>query len=100
VSWERRKGSSYYYRGIREGKRVRKIYLGGGPEAVEAARVDAERRAQEQAERTERAEVEQLDAQMDQMCRAVQRLMTAVLYSAGFHQHARGAWRKRRGHPQ
>jgi hypothetical protein len=30
----------------------------------------------------------------------VQRLMTAVLYSAGFHQHARGEWRKRRGHPQ
>jgi hypothetical protein len=100
VSWERRKGSRYYYRAIREGKRVRKVYLGSGPEAVEAARVDAERRAQEQAERTERAEVEQLDAQMDQLCRAVQRLMTAVLYGAGFHQHARGAWRKRRGHPR
>ena len=100
MSWERRKGSSYYYKGAREGKRVRKVYLGGGPEAVEAARVDAERRAQEQAERTARAEVEQLDAQNDQICRAVQRLMAAVLYSAGFHQHARGAWRKRRGHPQ
>jgi len=98
MSWERRKGSSYYYRGIREGGRVRKIYFGGGPEAAAAARVDAERRAQEQAERTEWAEVEQLDAQIDQMCRAVQRLMTAVLYGAGFHQHARGAWRKRRGH--
>ena len=100
MSWERRKGRDYYYRGIREGKRVRKVYLGGGSEAVEAARVDAERRAHEQAERTERADVEQLDAQVDQMCRAVQRLMAAVLYSAGFHQHARGAWRKRRGHPQ
>jgi hypothetical protein len=44
--------------------------------------------------------VEQLDAQIDQMCRAVQRLMSAVLYGAGFHQHARGAWRKRRGHPR
>ena len=100
MSWERRKGSSYYYKGAREGKRVRKVYLGGGPEAVEAAWVDAERRAQEQAERTERAEAEQLDAQVDRMCRAVQRLMTAALYGAGFHQHARGAWRKRRGHPR
>jgi hypothetical protein len=100
MSWERRRGRDYYYRGIREGKRVRKVYLGGGPEAVEAARVDAERRAQEQAERMERAEVETLDAQMDQLCRLVQRLMTAVLYSAGFHQHDRGEWRKRRGHPR
>jgi hypothetical protein len=99
VSWERRKGSSYYYRGIREGKRVRKVYLGGAPEAVAAARVDAERRVHEQAERTARAEVEQLDAQMDRMCRVVQRLMTAVLYSEGFHRHDRGEWRKRRGHP-
>jgi len=100
MSWERRKGRDYYYRGCRQGKRVRKVYLGGGSEAVEAARIDAERRAKEQAERTERAEAEQLDAQMDRMCRAVQRLMSAVLYGAGFHQHARGAWRKRRGHPQ
>ena len=100
MSWERRKGRDYYYRGVRERKKVRKIYFGGGPEAVEAARVDAERRAQEQAERMERAEVETLDAQMDQLCRLVQRLMTAVLYSAGFHQHDRGEWRKRRGHPR
>jgi len=100
MSWERRKGSSYYYRGAREGKRVRKVYLGGGPEAVEAARVDAERRAQEQAERMERAEAEQLNAQMDQLCRLVQRLMSVVLYSEGFHRHDRGAWRKRRGHPK
>jgi hypothetical protein len=100
VSWERRKGSSYYYRGIREGKRVRKVYHDGGLAAIEAARVDAVRRAQKQAERTERAEVEQLDAQVDRMCRAVQRLMAAALYAAGFHQHVRGEWRKRRGHPQ
>jgi hypothetical protein len=46
-------------------------------------------------------QVEKLDAQMDWLCRAVQRLMTAVLYSAGFHQHDRGEWRKRRrGHPR
>jgi hypothetical protein len=56
MSWERRttSGGVYYYRKVREGGRVRSVYIGSGSRGEQAAREDAERRASERDARRAR----------------------------------------------
>ncbi len=44
MGWEIRAGKRCYYRKVREGGRVRSVYMGSGERAEAAAREDAERR--------------------------------------------------------
>jgi hypothetical protein len=46
MPWAQRGWHKYYYRSVREGRHVRKEYLGTGPLAALYATEDAERRAQ------------------------------------------------------
>ena len=111
MGWERRKGGSgqYYTRSRRVHGRVRREYFGCGDVAQLAAETDATLREARAARRQLRAERQReertrhdemyaailgpLDA-LDAMCRMA---MRRELEAAGYHQHDRGEWRKRRG---
>ena len=104
MAWETRRGRGRYFtRSKRVGKRVIREYLGTGPAAELAAELDALERAARAAAaatwRTERARLEELDAAVAAFDRSVEALARAALLAAGYHQHHRGEWRRRRdGH--
>jgi hypothetical protein len=102
MAWETRNGRGRYYtRSRRVGGRVLREYVGSGLGAELTADLDEDRRASraERASewRAERERLEAADQDFDALCRLADSLMRAELIAAGYHQHARGAWRKRRG---
>jgi hypothetical protein len=102
MTWEtRQRGGQYYTRSRRIDGRVVREYVGGGPVGEIAARMDAIERVQRKnqreewlTEKHEYAELDRLIEQVDQACRS---LMKAALERAGYYQHNRSEWRKRRG---
>jgi hypothetical protein len=90
---------TYYYRSVRRHGQVTKAYVGTGPLAALSAAEDAERQAQRQAEaeawRQERAALDALDQQIEAWWDTSTVLLKATLYIEGYYQHDRGAWRKR-----
>jgi hypothetical protein len=76
------KGHSYYYESIREGGAHRTVYRGAGGLALRLAA----------AGRLARARRDQA-ADFDR----VERLFRCAMAAAGFHRHARGVWRRKRG---
>src|SRR5215216_473787 len=61
MGWEERRGRLYYYRSVREGKRVRKEYVGGGALGQLIAQLDElERLQREEEEASWREEQERL----------------------------------------
>ena len=99
MAWEQRGTQTYYYRSIRRNGRVTKDYLGTGPLAELSAAEDAERRAQRYTEaetwRQAQAALDALDRQIDAWWDMSTMLLKAILYTEGYYQHDRGAWRKR-----
>ncbi len=96
MAWER----GYYYRVWREGGHVVREYLGKGRAAQLASQLDALERQEREARRAallaERAELEALDAPLDELNQLADLLARAALVAAGYRQHKRGEWRKRR----
>ena len=101
MAWETRmRGGRYYTRSRRVNGRLVREYIGAGPVAEAAAALDAAKRA----ERGRLAALapavppalSALDAQMAELSRRVQRVVSETLTQAGYHQHHRGAWRRRR----
>lgn len=98
MAWEARGGQQFYYRGIREGPRTKKVYCGGGAAGRLAAEVDEYSRAERRVERNT-WESEALDwdraqgvaSQLQAVCDLV---IDATLLAAGFHRASRHAWRK------
>lgn len=102
MAWEtRRRGGRYFTRSQRQGGHVVRVYVGGGERGEYAAAVDAiarERREAERVEHTrERRRLGTVDAQLTAWYAAVDAQVRAALTAAGYHQHKRGEWRKRRG---
>jgi hypothetical protein len=100
--WERReRGGSYYTRSRRVDGRVIREYVGKGPLAELVARADAMRRLrreeQARAWKAERESLEDLDRSVEELDEAAAVLARAALLAAGFRQHHRSEWRKRRG---
>lgn len=99
MSWEQRRGRSYYYRKVREGGRVRSKYVGTGIVAqICAGDDDAKRRdraTQRAADRATRQAEAQVDRQLAGVESAIAAMTHATLFAAGYHQH-KGQWRKRR----
>jgi hypothetical protein len=99
VAWEKRRGRFFYYRSVRVGNRVKKIYVGRGPAAEQAASEAAEAKARRAAERAEVDEFEAVMVAADQRSATVnegtKRLVDAGLSACGYHQHRR-QWRRRR----
>jgi hypothetical protein len=99
MSWEVRGRCRYYTRSRKVNGRIIREYVGKGPEAELAAALDAERRRQRQALReernAERRRWEAVSGALRPLTQVSQLLFRAALLAAGFHQHERGAWRKR-----
>jgi hypothetical protein len=97
MAWER----GYYYRVRRVGGRVVREYIGSGRVAELAAEMDALEREQRHLDvlvlRQEKAELA-LEANLKTLIETADLVANAALLAAGFHQHKRGEWRKRRGH--
>ena len=100
MSWDAKSGSKrYYYRSVRDGDRVRKIYLGCGPEAEKAAREVEQRRIQRKANqealRREQTALSGANEAIDALQTLTQGLYEAFLVANGCYQH-HGQWRRRR----
>jgi hypothetical protein len=100
MSWELRGGRSYYYSAERVGGRVVKRYVGSGELAALAAQLDTVSRHQHESEgeadRTARADLEALEAALTPLNELAELMTRAAMVAAGFRQHHRGEWRRRR----
>lgn len=96
MGWKTVNGHRYYYRSKRDGDRVRTEYVGTGDFAVLCTFLDAEDRAARADERAEIAEANDQDREVQEWFDRVERVAEAALFSAGFHRHNRGNWRRRR----
>ena len=102
MGWETRsRGGRYYTRSRRENGRIIREYVGTGPlaESIAArdAHIRAERTEARERERREREHLEAADGLIADFCQEVEGLARNMLAAAGYHQHARGEWRKQRG---
>src|SRR5262245_35854363 len=100
MSWDRRHQREYYSRSYRVDGRIVREYVGGGAAGEQAAAEDARRRAQRQAaaaaQRAEQDRWDEATRTLRDLCDLSDLLVRAALLAAGFHQHARGAWRRKR----
>jgi hypothetical protein len=99
VALEKRGGNIYYYRSIREGDKVRKVYVGAGELARIAHESDLLRRSGQEAERERhREELERLAAfavPVEEVSEAAQIFARAHLIASGCHRH-KGEYRRAR----
>ncbi len=101
MPWEKRKGRGrYYVRAYKDGGKIIREYIGMGPVAEAVAQAGAEAREVrlelEAAQRQARERARDLERQLNALCRLADDLVGEELRAAGYHQHARGAWRKKR----
>lgn len=102
MGWEKRaRGGRYYTRSRREAGRVVREYMGNGEVAVLTARMDALARAERERRRAgaqeEQQQYREAMALLDALCQRADTLAHAALVLAGYRQHKRGEWRRRRG---
>src|SRR5215211_9199021 len=97
MGWEERRGRLYYYRSVREGKRVRKEYVGGGALGQLVARLDDLERLQRKEEeaffKEERERLQRSAAFLQELEEAAEILTRAELLVSGFHKR-NGEWRR------
>lgn len=90
-----------FYRSVRQGGRVVQQYVGSGSTGALIAAVEELEAAQEADRRAERAQQRRRDQADDrasaERSRAVNRVVRLALEAAGYHQHHRSEWRRRRG---
>jgi hypothetical protein len=99
VALERKDGNLYYYRSVRDGEKVRKVYVGAG----EFARIFAEgdillrtsRKAQREREKAELERLKDLVAPLEEVSEATKVLVTAHLVDGGYRKR-KGEWRRAR----
>ena len=103
MSWDSKPNTSrtYYYRSIREGSRVRKVYLGRGPNANEESKLANEKRdartALHEASQQDSARYLAATQRLDELWDMTESMFQAFLVAAGFHRY-KGQWRRRRCH--
>jgi hypothetical protein len=102
MAWETRKGSSnkYYYRSVRVGSRVKKVYLGRGIDAQRTAMSAEDARGQRQAEKLviefERQSIREAMEVTSELTSFVKDVFESELISNGYCKTNGGKWRKRR----
>jgi hypothetical protein len=101
MAWETRKrGGQYYTQSVRVGGRVTRRYLGCGEAAVLIARmedIDRDRRQTErEIRRMEHEDRAALEAVIQPVIEAADLWARVALVAAGYHQHQRGEWRRKR----
>jgi hypothetical protein len=99
MAWENRGNHQYYYRKRRKGDRVVSEYIGKGIiAALVSEQVEMERGQRTEVQRkweAEKAELKELDTELDQVEGLIRTLTQAILIDAGYHPH-KGQWRKKR----
>lgn len=99
MAWEKRNKARYFYRSRRVGPKVKRDYFGSGPIAEMSAELDAQRRSEQEAQRSAWADllarIKEADATLNDLNRHCQHLAWAVLLVHGVRYH-RGEWRRRR----
>jgi hypothetical protein len=99
MAWEKRGGKLYYYRSVRRGDKVQKVYLGTGIFGELAARRDEEKRERQAAKRDyvhkELERLEALAAPVLELDEVADVLAWAHLVASGCHRH-KGEWRRER----
>jgi hypothetical protein len=105
MAWHRKQRgpqSGYYYRSRRVGRKVVKVYVGRGPAAELAARLDErerqDRRAAREAFLAEQVRLAVADVVLSDARDLVGLLVRAALILSGFHLHRGSEWRRRREH--
>src|SRR5437870_1757707 len=96
MAWEKRGSQKVYYRSKCLNGHIKKIYLGSGHQAKQAAAEDAEKRERRQRECTERQHIATLNEETQTLYNHVRTLTRAAYIAAGFWLHNRGEWRKKR----
>jgi hypothetical protein len=99
VTLERRDGRLYYYRSVRDGEKVKKVYVAAG----EFARIFAEgdillrtsQRAQREREKAELERLKDLVAPLEEFSEAAEVLVIAHLVDGGYRKR-KGEWRRAR----
>ena len=101
MPWAQRGQHRYFFRKRKVGGRVVRRSYGRGPEAQLAAALAAQRQREREAEwARRRRERGRWDAKTETVQRLIEvsdLLVRAALLAAGFHQHERGAWRRKHG---
>jgi hypothetical protein len=99
VTLERRDSRLYYYRSIRDGEKVRKVYVGAGEFARICSETDilqrTSRREQRERERAELEKLKDLVAPLEEVSEVAKVLVTAHLVDGG-HRKRKGEWRRAR----
>jgi hypothetical protein len=99
MGWER---GGYYTRSRKVNGRVVREYVGAGRVAVLAAQLDALDREQRACDadtrRTIRSDLDELADSLHELNDRCELLARAALIAAGFRQHNRGEWRRKRDH--
>ena len=87
MAWERRRNQFFYYRSVRVGRKVKKVYLGKGPAAEIAAELDALARAARKARTVEFQqkceEFKQAETALVNFCDHVETLLRTKSTAAG-----------------
>jgi hypothetical protein len=101
MSWHQVGTKRYYYRSERvNGEPVRR-YVGKGQAGEVAAEIVNLRRLEREITARElKAEMDRLrkvEVPLRELCEISEMLTRAALMVAGYHQHARGKWRRRHG---
>ncbi|MEW4569726.1 hypothetical protein AB1L88_17820 [Tautonia sp. JC769] len=98
-----RNGRPYLYRSVRRNGRVTSEFVASGESALLIARMDAIDRDDRDYERwrirEERRKAAERDARLDDLVKQSEALAREALEQAGYHQHHRGEWRRRRVRP-
>ena len=102
MGWEERRGRPYYYRSVREGKRVRKEFVGGGALGQLAAQMDELERLQRKEEeaycKEERERLQRSAGFLRELEEAAEILTRAEFLVAGYRKR-KGEWRRLRERP-
>ena len=106
MAYESRNGRSYYYKKERQGKKVVSVYCGKDGSSIaelweDITALGVHRRQQEAAERAADrasfAELARTPPALVELLAEAKRQTAEALEAAGYHQHKRGEWRKKRG---
>ena len=93
-------GKRYYYRSVKKDGRVIHTYCGTGEAGEKAAAEDEQRRQARrqhlEAQHSIEAQWKAIWASAQTLTESTTQLTRATLVLAGFHQHRRGEWRRRR----
>ena len=95
-----RDGRPYLYRSVRRAGRVTSEYVASGIDARLIAALEDierdERRCELEEIRAERRKADDLERALDEMAERARVLASDALTAAGYHQHDRGEWRRKR----